>query len=363
MTNGTDQIAAAGQSIWLDTISRDLLRSGRLKHYIENLHVTGVTSNPSILQAAIVGSEDYDEALAMQIANGVRDPEQLVFALALEDITAAADLLRPIFDASGGVDGYVSIEVSPTLAHDAEGTIAAGRSLFAQADRPNVLIKVPGTAAGVAAIEQLITEGVPVNATLLFDSAGYEAAAEAYLRGLERRVAAGHPLVVGSVASVFVSRWASAVDAKVSKEMAGMAALAEMQLCYSAFERVCQSPRFTRLAASGALPQRLLFASTSTKNPDLPDTYYVGKLAASGTIDTIPEKTLLAVADHGYVCELLQSDGGKARATLDAVAEQGVDLPALALTLQQQGAEAFSKSWASLLEDVSTKTHTLATAV
>ena len=352
MKNGPQQLHDAGQSIWLDNVRKGLFTEGTLATYIRDYAVTGVTSNPSILAKAITEGDDYDKAIMANVARGVTDPEELVFALALEDLGEAADLLRPVFDATGGEDGYVSVEVSPTLAHDAGGTVAAGEALFAQAGRPNVMIKVPGTSAGFVAVEELIAKGIPVNITLLFSPGHYLGAADAYLRGLERRQREGLPLAVGSVASVFVSRWDSAADARIPKEHRGKLGVHMVQKTYAVYKDLLATDRWQKLAAGGAIPQRPLWASTSTKDPNLPDTYYLGRLAAPGSVDTVPEPTLLAFADHGSVAELLKPDFAHASKTISEVAEHGVDVELLAADLQAQGAAAFSESWASLLAQV-----------
>lgn len=357
--NAPQQLAAAGQSLWLDNIAKSLITTGTLARYIRDLAITGVTSNPTILEKAISGGSDYDDAIRGHVEAGTTDAEKLAFSLALDDLVAGADLLRPTFDATGGTDGFVSIEVSPSLADDPDGTTATGRTLFAAAARPNVLIKVPGTAAGLVAIEELIAAGIPVNVTLLFSPDHYRAAADAYLRGIERRVAAGEPAHVASVASVFVSRWDAAADPALAPLLQGKLGIAVVQACYAAATELLASDRWQRLAAAGAKPQRLLVASTGTKNPDLPDTYYLGRLAAPGTIDTIPEPTLLAFAAHGEVCDLLQPDPAAAAAILDAVSAAGVDLTALAATLQSDGADAFRTSWAALLRCIDHKQATL----
>jgi transaldolase len=353
--NALQQLHHAGQSVWLDNLRRDLLTTGTLSRYIGEYAVSGVTSNPTILEKAISGSADYDDTLRAHLAAGREDAEDLVFALALEDLVAAADLLRPTFEATRGADGYVSVEVSPDLAHDTDGTVSAGRALFAEADRPNVLIKVPGTPPGLVAVEELVASGIPVNVTLLFSTAHYLAAAEAYLRGLERREAQGLPLPVGSVASVFVSRWDAAADATLPIELRSKLGIAVVQKTYAAYCDLLGSARWRRLAAGGALPQKVLWASTSTKNPDLPDTYYLGRLAAPATIDTVPEPTLLAFAQHGVVCDLLQPDEAAADETLARLANAGVDLDGLAEELQAKGATAFSASWSALLTCVGDK--------
>ncbi len=331
--NPLHDLHATGQRLWFDNITKDLIDSGTLARYIDDLHVTGVTSNPTILQKAISTGNDYDAAIRSALAEQPESTEELIFTIALQDLVAAADLLRGVFDASGGADGYVSVEVSPDLADDAAGTVAAGLELFFLADRPNVMIKVPGTAAGLEAVEELVAVGVPVNVTLLFSEQHYEAAAEAYLRGIERRHAEGLPLPVGSVASVFVSRWDAAADTLLPAELVSTTALAVMR----------------RPRRGGALPQKVLWASTGTKNPDLPDTFYVGRLAAPGTVDTIPEPTLLAFADHGDVGDLLDADPTDADAVLEAIEAAGVDVTALGAQLQLDGAAAFQASWADLV--------------
>ena len=360
--NAPRQLHEAGQSLWLDNIHKRLITSGTLARYVDDFYVTGVTSNPTILEKAISASADYDAAITAALESGTTNAEDLVFAVVLEDLLAAADLLRPVFDATGGTDGYVSVEVSPDLADDAEGTIAAGRRLFALADRPNVLIKVPGTAAGLVAVEELITEGIPVNVTLLFSVDQYQAAAEAYCRGIERRRAAGLPLAIGSVASVFVSRWDAAADPRLPEALSGRTALAVMQLIFARYRELLSGGRWGKLAAGGAIAQKVLWASTGTKNPDLPDTYYLGRLAAAGTVDTIPEPTLLAFADHGSVCDLLEPDAAAADAVLAEVAAAGIDLDDLASTLQGDGAVAFRASWAALLDCMQNKVKRLSAA-
>lgn len=355
LMNAPRQLHDTGQRLWLDNITKQLISSGTLARYINDLFVTGVTSNPTILEKAISAGDDYDEAIASALAGGTTSPEELAFAVALPDLVAAADLLVPTYDASGGTDGYVSVEVSPDLADDAERTVLAGHALFAQADRPNVMIKVPGTAAGLVAIEELIAAGISVNVTLLFSADHYRAAAEAYMRGIERRSAANQPLPVGSVASVFVSRWDAAADPRLPADLHGQTALAVMQQIFAAYQDVLTSERWNVLAAAGALPQKVLWASTGTKNPDLPDTYYLGRLAAPGTVDTIPEATLLAFADHGAVCDLLQPDIARAGTVLAAARDAGVDVEVLAATLQNDGAAAFRVSWADLLQCIERK--------
>lgn len=353
--NPTRQLHDAGQSVWLDNIAKSLLRSGRLSRYVDDLFLTGLTSNPTILHNAIVGGDDYDDALRGHVAACCREPEHLVYKLALDDLVDAADVLRPSYEASTGSDGFVSVEVPPSLVEDAAGTVDAGLALFAEAARPNVMIKVPGTGAGLVAVEELIARGIPVNVTLLFSTGHYLAAAEAYQRGLERRRDAGQPLAVASVASVFVSRWDAAADPGLPADLQGRLGIAACQRTYRAFLEVVAADRWRALAAAGAQPQRVLWASTSTKNPALADTYYVARLVGANTVDTIPEPTLLAFADHGEVVATLDGDTTRADALLAAVTAEGVDLDALAAKLQLDGARSFSASWAALLADVAAK--------
>ena len=347
--NAPKQLHDTGQRLWLDNITNELITSGTLAYYLHDLFVTGVTSNPTILEKAISSSGDYDAAISAAMLAGTTSAEDLVFDVALQDLVAASVLLQPVFVASGGTDGYVSVEVSPDLADDTAATVTAGRRLFEQADRPNIMIKVPGTQAGLVAVEELIAAGIPVNVTLLFSSDHYLATVEAYMRGLEQRRANDQPLAVGSVASVFVSRWDAAADPHLPGELQGKTALAVMQQIYSSYRNVLASDRWNALATAGAQPQKVLWASTGTKNPDLPDTYYLGRLAAPGTVDTIPEATLLAFADHGAVCDLLEPDIAGADAVLTSVRAAGVDVESLASTLQADGATAFRASWADLL--------------
>lgn len=357
--NGAVELHRAGQSLWLDAISRRLLTSGTLARYIADDAVTGLTSNPTILAHSMSAGRDYDDLVRTHLDAGISDPQDLVYACALDDLRAAADLLRPVWDATGGVDGWVSLEVPPELAADTAGTVEAAHALHRRAQRPNLFVKVPGTPAGVPAIEELIAAGVPVNVTLLFSADQYGAVAEAYLRGLERRVRAGEPPDVASVASLFVSRWDRAADPLLPRELHGRVGVAVMQLAMVAHEELLAWPRWGALAAAGARPQRLLWASTSTKDPDLPDTYYVGRLAAPGTVNTMPEKTLLAVADHGRFDGTLRPDAAAARAVLDDAAAHGVDPYALAANLQAQGARAFVADWAHLLDTMRDKAESL----
>ncbi len=347
-----------GQSIWLDNITRDLLNNGTLRRYIDELSVTGLTSNPTIFDHAIKNSAAYDAAILNGLKQG-RSGEALFLDLALGDITRAADHFRPVFDRTGGVDGWASVEVSPLLAYDAKSTLAAARELRARAERPNVFIKIPGTAAGLPAIEEAIFAGIPVNVTLLFSREHYVAAAEAYLRGIERRIAAGLKADVGSVASLFVSRWDVAVADKVPAALRNRLGIAVANQTYKAYRDLLSSPRWQRVFNAGARPQRLLWASTGTKDPAAPDTLYVTALAAPFTVNTIPESTLKALADHGELGPTMPADGGDCETVLGQFAKAGVDVEALAAELQDQGAKAFVKSWTDLLEVLSSKSNAL----
>ncbi|MGE5137419.1 MAG: transaldolase [Gemmatimonadota bacterium] len=358
--NPAQKLHQAGQSLWLDSISRRLLTSGTLARYIADLAVTGLTSNPTILGHAMAASTDYDDSLRRQVAAGATGPQELVYAVAMEDLTAAADLFRPAWEATGGVDGYVSVEVPPGLAYEPQQSIEAARRLHQQASRPNLLVKIPGTPPGLTALEQLISEGVGINVTLLFSDSHYLRTADAYLRGLERRAAEGLPLDVPSVASLFVSRWDKAADPLLPASLHGRLGLAVTQKAYASHRSLQESARWKALQAAGAKPQRLLWASTSTKDPAFPDTYYLGKLAAPDTIDTVPEKTLLAFADHGGSVELMRPDYAAAEKCLAEIAACRVDLDALAESLQREGARAFEADWAALLEAISAKASRLA---
>lgn len=354
MTNATRKLHDLGQRLWVDNISRDMLASGTLARYIADLSVTGLTSNPTIFEHAIGHGSLYDEAIA-RLARRGEPPEAIFFALALQDLTAAADLFRPIFDASDGLDGWVSLEVSPLLSDNAAQTIRAAAGLHEAADRPNLFIKIPGTAAGTEAIEEAIFDGVPVNVTLLFSREQYLAAAEAYLRGIERRIEAGLDPSVHSVASLFVSRWDVAVSQEVSPPFHNRLGIAVAMRTYKAYRDLLASARWHKLAQAGARPQRLLWASTGTKDPAAPDTLYVEALAAPDTINTIPEKTLQAFADHGKVSTTLPADGGYAEAVLQEFRREGVDDEALAARLQREGADAFAASWHAVLARIHEK--------
>jgi len=356
--NGLQRLHELGQSVWYDNIRRGLLTSGELARYVDEYAVTGVTSNPTIFERAITSSADYDDAIRVAAPSAGRI-EDLFFAIALDDIVATADLLRPAWDESGGLDGYVSLEVSPTLAHDAAGTITAAQDLWARAARPDVMIKVPGTVEGLVAIEELIAGGINVNVTLLFSTDQYVAAADAWLRGLERRAAEGAPLDVASVASVFVSRWDTAADPQLPDELKGTTGIASARLTYAAYRELLADARWAPLAAAGAMPQRVLWASTGTKDPHLPDIYYVAALAAPDTVDTMPEATLLAFADHGEVTEVLTADRARAEAGLARIAAAGVDLDALAARLQVEGVKSFADSFERLLTKLEGKAASL----
>ena len=359
--NATRRLHDLGQSLWLDNITRGLLTSGTLARYIDDCAVTGLTSNPTIFEQAIGHSDFYDEAILRKSGEG-KSGEDLFFELALEDLTRAADLFRPAHDASGGVDGWASLEVSPLLAHDTAHTIEEAGQLHARAARPNLFIKIPGTPEGIPAIEESIFAGVPINVTLLFSRAQYVAAAEAYLRGIERRIAAGRDPKVGSVASLFVSRWDVAVKDRIPAALRNRLGIAVAMQTYQAYRELLASKRWQQLAAAGARPQRLLWASTGTKDPAAPDTLYIEALAAPDTINTIPEKTLLAYADHGQLRQALPFDGGDAAAVLADCRSAGIDDDALAARLQREGADAFIKSWHQLLEGIAAKTAQLARA-
>jgi len=355
----TQALHDLGQRLWLDNITRTLLDEGTLARYIAELSITGLTSNPTIFDQAIAKSEAYDEVIGRG-ARAVRSGEALFFTLALEDLTRAADLFRPVHDATGGVDGWVSLEVSPLLADDAKGSIEQAAQLHAQAARPNLFIKIPGTRAGVAAIEESIFAGVPVNVTLLFSREQYLAAAEAYLRGIERRIAAGRDPHVASVASLFVSRWDVAVQDQVPAELRNRLGIAIAQRAYVAYRELLESPRWRKLEQGGARAQRLLWASTGTKDPKASETLYVEALAAPDTIDTMPEKTLLAFADHGRLAGKLPVDGGDAEQVIAAFARAGIDAAALATRLQHEGARSFEKSWKDLMDCIEAKSRALA---
>jgi len=344
-----------GQSLWLDNITRDLLNTGTLQRYIDELSVTGLTSNPTIFDHAIKNSTAYDAAISKKIKEG-KSGEELFFELALEDVTRAADLFRSTWERTRGVDGWVSLEVSPLLAYDTQSTIAAAKSLHARAFRPNLLIKIPGTKEGLPAIEEAIFAGIPVNVTLLFSDRQYLAAAGAFLRGIERRVAVGLNPEIGSVASVFVSRWDAAVKDKVPEGLRNQLGIAIAKRTYKAYRSLLGSPPWQRVFNVGARPQRLLWASTGTKDPAASDVLYVRALAAPFTVNTMPEGTLKALADHGALGGILTADGGDSEEVLARFAKAGVDVDALADQLQEEGAKSFVASWRELMQVIASKT-------
>src|SRR5215831_3862802 len=354
----TELLHNLGQSLWLDNITRDLLNSGTLKRYIDELSVTGLTSNPTIFDHAIKNSRSYDDAIHERLKQG-KSGETLFFDLALEDITRAADLFRPIFDKTSGVDGWVSLEVSPQLAYDASSTLAAAKELRKRAARPNVFIKIPGTKEGLPAIEEAIFAGIPINVTLLFSREHYVAAADAFLRGIERRIAAGLKPDVGSVASVFVSRWDAAVSGKVPTGLQNQLGIAVANRTYQAYRELLCSPRWQRAYNAGARPQRLLWASTGTKDPRASDVLYIKALAAPFTVNTMPEATLNALADHGELGSIMAADGGDCEVTLAQFAKAGINVEALAEQLQTEGAKSFVKSWTELLAVIASKSEAL----
>jgi transaldolase len=357
----TQKLHDMGQSLWLDNITRDLLDSGTLQRYMDTLSVTGLTSNPTIFNQAIKNSSGYDATIRKRLGEA-KSGEALFFELALEDITRAADLFRPVWERTHGVDGWVSLEVSPLLAHDTASTLAAARDLHARAKRPNVFIKIPGTREGLPAIEEAIFAGVPINVTLLFSREHYIAAADAYTRGIERRIAAGLDPHVASVASLFISRWDAAVQDKAPDALRNRLGIAIGRRTYAAYAGMLGSPRWQRAFNTGARPQRLLMASTGTKDPKASDTLYIGALAAPLTVNTMPEATLKAFADHGELGAPIPADGGDCEAVLASFAKAGVDVDALAARLQDEGAGAFVKSWNELMGVIAAKCSTLETA-
>ena len=352
--NPTKTLHDLGQSLWLDNITRELLNAGTLKRYINELSVTGLTSNPTIFDHAIKNSAMYDADIARS-APSAKSGEDLFFDLALADLTRAADLFRPIFDKTDGVDGWVSLEVSPLLAHDTNRTLAAAQDLHRRGGKPNLFIKIPGTREGLPAIEAAIFAGVPVNVTLLFSREQYLAAADAYLRGVERRIAAGLNPAVASVASLFISRWDVAVSGKVPADLTNRLGIAIGQRTYRAYRELLASARFQRVANAGARAQRLLWASTGTKDPNAADILYVKALAAPFTVNTMPEGTLKAFGQHGEAGESLAPDGGDCEAVLARFKSAGIDIDALAQQLQDEGAASFVKSWNDLMDQVATK--------
>ena len=354
----TQRLHDLGQSLWLDNITRDLLNRGTLKRYIDELSVTGLTSNPTIFDHAIKNSSAYDAPIRQKLLNG-RSGEKLFFELALEDITRAADLFRPIYDRTNGVDGWVSLEVSPLLAHDTPSTLAAAKDLFARAARPNLFIKIPGTKEGLPAIEESIFAGIPINVTLLFSREHYLAAAEAFLRGIERRIEAGLNPNIGSVASVFISRWDTAVMDKTSDGLRDQLGIAIANRTYKAYRDLLSSERWQRVYNFGARPQRLLWASTGTKDPKASDILYIKALAAPFTVNTMPEGTLKALADHGELGGTLRADGGNCEEVLAQFAKAGIDIDTLAAQLQDDGAKSFVQSWNDLMGVIALKSAAL----
>lgn len=350
----TRNLHQSGISLWLDNITRGLLKKGTLEKYIRELSVTGLTSNPTIFDHAIANTNDYDEAILQKVDNGVTD-EALFFELAIEDLSQAADLFKPIYERTNGMDGWVSLEVSPLLAYDTDNTIQAAKKLYEQAGQPNLFIKIPGTPQGLPAIERSIFAGVPVNVTLLFSAEQYTAAANAYLRGIKRRIEAGLNPDVRSVASLFISRWDKATMGKVPAELQNNLGLAVAQRTYMAYREFLESKRMLRAMNFGAQPQRLLWASTGTKDPQASDILYIRALVAPYTINTMPEKTLLAFADHGEIETSLSTESGISDQVIAAFEKAGVSYKQLADKLQKDGAAAFVKSWNDLLATIKSK--------
>ena len=350
----TQAIHDLGQSLWLDNITRNLLRTGELRRYIDELSITGLTSNPTIFDHAIKNSADYDEAVERKLAEG-KSGEKLFFELALEDLTEAADLFRPVFDRTCGVDGWVSMEVSPLLAHDTKSNVAEAKDLHARAHRPNLFIKIPGTREGIPAIEEAIFTGIPVNVTLLFSDDQYIAAAEAFMRGVERRIDSGLKPDVASVASIFVSRWDVAVTGKVPPTLNNQLGIAVAKRVYKAYLGLLTSPRWMRAYNAGARPQRLLWASTGTKDPKASDVLYIKALAAPFTVNTTPESTLKAFAEHGTVGTTMPTDGGDSEEVLARFAAAKINVQALSAQLQEDGAKSFVNSWNDLMGVIRSK--------
>src|SRR5665213_735569 len=353
-TKATAQLHDLGQSLWLDNITRGLLTSGTLRRYIDECSVTGLTSNPTIFDHAIEDSRFYDDAIREKSGKGTSG-EDLFFELAIEDLREAATLFRPVHDATHGLDGWVSLEVSPLIASDTAATITEAAELHGRAQIPNLLMKIPGTPEGAGAIEASIAAGVPVNVTLLFSREQYLVAADAYMRGIERRIAAGQDPKVGSVASMFISRWDKAVMATAPAQLRNRLGIAIAKRTYAAYRPVLASPRWHTLSKAGAQPQRILWASTSTKDPGASDVLYIEALAAPDTINTIPEETLRAFADHGHVTQTMPADGGDAEDVLAQFTRAGVDVAALGDQLQREGAQSFDDSWNKLLRSLAAK--------
>ncbi|HEU5272968.1 MAG TPA: transaldolase [Xanthobacteraceae bacterium] len=356
--NATRTLHDLGQSLWLDNITRNLLKTGGLRRYIDEFSVTGLTSNPTIFDHAIKNSGDYDDDIKGKLAQG-KTGEKLFFELAIDDLRQAADLFRPTFDRTCGVDGWVSLEVSPLLVRDTKSTIAVAKELYAQAQRPNVYIKIPGTPEGLPAIEQSIFAGVPINVTLLFSDEQYVAAADAFMRGIERRIEAGLKPDVPSVASIFISRWDVAVAGKVPEALNNRLGLAVAKRAYKAYLDLLRSPRWMRAYNAGARPQRLLWASTGTKDPKASDLLYIDSLAAPFTVNTMPEVTLKALADHGKVGPTMRADGGNSNEELARFADANIDIRAVATQLQKEGGDAFARSWSDLMRMIDSKSAAL----
>jgi transaldolase len=354
----TELLHNLGQSIWLDNITRNLLDSGTLKQYVDELSVTGLTSNPTIFDHAIKNSSAYDTAIQEELSK-TKSGEALFFELALEDITRAAALFRPVHDQTDSVDGWVSLEVSPLLAYETTSTLAAAKDLYTRARQPNVFIKIPGTKEGLPAIEEAIFTGIPINVTLLFSREQYLTAAEAFLRGVERRIDAGLKPTVGSVASMFVSRWDVAVMGKVPDSLRDQLGIAIAKRTYKAYRTLLDSPRWQRAFNAGARPQRLLWASTGTKDPKASDVVYVKSLAAPFTVNTMPETTLKALADHGEIGAILPADGGDCEEVLAQFGKAGIDIDVLAARLQEEGAKSFVQSWTDLMAVITAKSAAL----
>jgi len=357
-SNAPSKLQNLGQSLWLDNITRNMLDSGTLKRYIDELSITGLTSNPTIFDNAISKSSWYDKEICKQLDAGVVG-EELFFKLAIQDLGRAAELFLPVYDRTGTVDGFVSLEVSPVFAYDTKATVEQAKTLHAQANKPNLFIKIPGTKEGLPAIEDSIFAGIPINVTLLFSTDQYKAAADAYMKGLERRVQAGLSADVRSVASIFVSRWDVAVADKVPASLRNTLGVAVSKQVYKAYRDILESDRFQRLENLGARAQRLLFASTGTKDKTAPDALYIDGLAAPNTVNTMPEATLLAFADHGTIATALSRDGGDAESMLAKHLDAGIDLTALSAQLQSDGAKSFVKSWQELLAAIESKSKVL----
>ena len=358
MNLNTKKLHNQGLSLWLDNITRNMLDNGVLQHYITDLSVTGLTSNPSIFEAAIAKTSDYDAAILRISKAGITD-EEVFFNLAIKDIQEAADLFKPIFEKTNGLDGFVSIEVSPLLAYDTENTIKAAKDIHQKVNRPNVFIKIPGTPEGLPAIEKAIAEGIPINITLLFSAEQYEAAAMAWLKGIETRISLGLNPDVRSVASVFVSRWDKAVADKAPADLKNKLGIAVMHKTYRSYIQFLKSDRVQRAMNFGAFPQRLLWASTGTKDPNASDILYIKNLVAPFTVNTIPENTLLAFADHGEIGKPLPNKPKSANKIIKQFEKLSLNYFQLAEQLQKEGAEAFNKSWDNLINSISKKRHQL----